>query len=128
MNANRDLFSLSFDTKAEAGEQGGPNFLRPDAYTIEQLQAEIVDLVAHPDNAHVVALEIRRIGHVDSAIAPKLTPLDLRGNAYAGFSLESTSTDRDVPFCQITGCPRVAAEKLAELLTDPATSTIKLYW
>jgi len=122
----QDAFTLSFQTKPNGGEDG-LDFLRPDPYTVEQLQAEIVDLVSHPDNAHVVSLEIRRVGRIDGAM-PQVIPPNLHGNAYAGFALEFTNIASDLPSCLITDSPQVVAEKLAGLLMDSGVASIRLHW
>jgi hypothetical protein len=130
MTATPNLFSLSFDTKADAGE-GGLNFLRPTAYTAEQLLVEILDLVKNPANMHVEGIEVMRIGGVVGEVAaPQLAPVSLASsNASVGWSFESYFTYSDVPQCTvIDNGHEAAAAKLVELLGDPKMESFKLYW
>lgn len=126
VNQPQDLFSLSFTTKPDAGDDG-LDFLRPDAYTAEQVLVEIADLVTHPDNAHIGSIEVRRVGRVIGAVTD-LAPVSLNGNASAGFSFESTHIASDVPSCLVTDSHEVAAEVLVGLLNDQGTTSVKLYW
>jgi hypothetical protein len=129
MSQPQDLFALSFTTRPDAGEQDGLNFRRPDAYTAEQLLVEILDLVKHPDNAHVESVEVMRIGHVDDTVAPQLAPVSLaNSNAYVGWSFVTRYTHSDVPSCLIVDGHAVAAEKLVELLSDPKVESFELCW
>lgn len=126
VNATQDLFSLSFTTKPDAGDDG-LDFLRPDVYTTEQLLAEVVDLIKHPDNAHVESVEVRRVS-TDGAVAPKLTPVSLLGsNAYAGFEFRLfTATEH--PRTVVTSGHQEAAELLVEALSTRETWQFTITW
>lgn len=128
MTATQDLFTLSFTTKADAGEDG-LDFLRPDAYTAEQVLTEIHDLMVHPDNKHVEGVEVRRAGRLADAVRPELTPLSFKGsNAFAGWSGQVWTASDYEPRGFFTARHDVLADKLVKLLSDRATERFTLAW
>lgn len=128
MTASQDLFAFSFTTRPEAGEDEGNTFDRPDAYTAEQALTLAADFMVHPDNAHVEAVEIRRVGRVADGQSPNLAPVPVNGNATVGWSFESLKFGSDIPLCQIMNGHELAAQTLVDLLNNPETAVIKVCW
>lgn len=123
MSQIEDLFALSYGTDQDVV------FDRQDAFTAQRILEEIADLMTHLDNGHIQSVEVRRIGRLDDAVAPQLTPLSLKGShASAGWGLECwTAAAYEPKKLAIQGYERME-KKLVSLLADRATERFSIAW
>lgn len=117
------LFSLSFQTKPDAGEEG-LDFLRPDHYAAEQVLAEIADLLIHPDNEHVDTIRVARVNRrID--IRPITLDLPVLDTASTGWTVE-VHRDGQQSRNFYTSRAEVLAQRLIELLTSHTVASFTI--